>query len=168
MNVINLREHKDIVLNATSAPSGDAFLSLDSGHVSNEVHQYKFYSGKSTINQQTYNNERGKAASAKDFFILFTTQVTHNINLPWNSGIVDRACWYNYFGPFAARAYVYCDIGLPNTNRADFTTLQLVQRIGIVRAQQIMELRQQKPFSSIQDAHRRTRISLKTLEGFAY
>ncbi|KAI8595850.1 hypothetical protein EDD21DRAFT_420235 [Dissophora ornata] len=162
---MDLREHKDIILNATSAPSCDAFLSLDSAFVSNEVHQSKFYTGNSTINQQTYNNERAKAASTKDLFILFTTQATQNITLPDYSGIVDRACWYSYFRPFATRAYIYCDLGLPNINRADFTTSQLVQHIGVVRANQIMELRQQRSFSSIQDAHRRT---VKILVGFAY
>ncbi|KAF8956431.1 hypothetical protein BGZ46_002378, partial [Entomortierella lignicola] len=162
---VSIRDHKNIVLNASSAPYGDAFLSLDSMPTVNEVHQYKFYTGDSIVNQELYNREREKAAGRDDFFLLITTQNAQRIELPPNSGIVDRSVWSDYFGPFAGRAYIYLDQGLPNINSADYVTLQLVNGIGDARATQILELR---PFSSIDDAARRTGISRKILEGYMF
>ncbi|KAF9359457.1 hypothetical protein BGX26_012269 [Mortierella sp. AD094] len=94
---VNLREHRHIVLNAKSASAGDTFLSLDAQPTANEVHQYKFHTSDSIIDQEKYEKERKKAASTVDFFILFTTQKAPNIMLPVNSGIVDRENWDSYF-----------------------------------------------------------------------
>jgi hypothetical protein len=83
-------------------------------------------------NGTSYSLERNKAASPHDFFILFTTNERRSdIALPGNSGIVDAENWSEYFGPFAGRAFFYCANGLPNINEASFTTLQLVDGVGV-------------------------------------
>ncbi|KAF9376872.1 hypothetical protein BGX21_003372, partial [Mortierella sp. AD011] len=163
---INLRNHGHIVLNAASAPSGDAFLSLDTRSAINEVHQYKFSTGDSrTINQNQYNTEREKAASDNDFFILFTTLTAHGVQLPDKSGIVDRQCWSEYFGPFSARAYNSFVEGAPDINNDDNTTLQLVNGIGPTRANTILTRR---PFLNAADARLKTGIPINILDKFQY
>ena len=162
---INIRQHGHIIINATSAPAGDAFLSLDTQPPANEIHQYKFYSGHSNIDQEDFENERKKAASKKDFFILFTTQEKPcDINLLANSGIVDRKNWESYFGPFAGRAFVYTK-GRPNINKAGFTALQMVDGVGPVTARKILASR---PYSNIEDAERKTGIKKMFLEKYQY
>ncbi|KAF9152321.1 hypothetical protein BGX20_005190 [Mortierella sp. AD010] len=163
---INLRNHRHIVLNAASAPSGDAFLSLDTRSAINEVHQYKFSTGDSrTINQNQYDTERDKAASDNDFFILFTTLTAHGIQLPDKSGIVDRQCWSEYFGPFSARAYNSFVEGALDINNDDYTTLQLVNGIGPTRANTILTRR---PFLNAADARLKTGIPINILDKFQY
>ncbi|RUS26936.1 hypothetical protein BC938DRAFT_483914 [Jimgerdemannia flammicorona] len=162
---INIRQHGHIVINAKSAPAGDAFLSLDAQPPANEIHQYKFYNGRSNIDQEDYENEREKAASKKDFFILFTTQEKPcDINLSVNSGIVDRKNWESYFGPFAGRAFVYTE-GRPNINKANFTALQMVDGVGPKTARKILTKR---PFSSIEDAEQKTDIRRIFLKKYQY
>jgi hypothetical protein len=82
---INIREHKHIILNAGA---GDAFLSLDTKPLVNEVHQYKLYSESTSFGQGKYKEERDKAPSNADFFILFTTKSgLGGIELPKNCGM---------------------------------------------------------------------------------
>jgi len=162
---INMRQHKHIAINAKSASAGDVFLSLDAQPPANEIHQYKHFTGDTNINQKEYNEEREKSASDSDFFILFTTQDTRdNIMLPVNSGIVDQKNWDGYFGPFAGRAFIYGAKDVPNINKADFTTLQLVDGVGDASARKILAKR---PFSSIEDAERKTKIKRRILEQFS-
>jgi len=166
---IDIRQYTHIILNARGAPSGDAVFSLDVQPPANEVYQYKYYNRSSSVSQDDYNSERAKAASDRDFFILFTTQEKRcDIVLPKNSGIVDREHWKDYFGPFAGRAFVYCDTGLPNINEAGLTTLQLVDGIGRETAKRIMAMRAKRLFSSIEDAVARTGIRRMTLEKYKY
>jgi hypothetical protein len=102
---INIREHKHIVLNARNTGAGDAFLSLDTKPPVNEVHQY---TQSTSLGQGKYKEERDKAASNADFFILFTTESgLDRIDLPKNCGIVCGDNWKEYFGPFAGRASLY-------------------------------------------------------------
>jgi hypothetical protein len=56
-------EGSHIVLNAYSAPHGDAVLCLDAQPPTNEVHQYKYTSRSPSIGQRDYSLERNKAAS---------------------------------------------------------------------------------------------------------
>ena len=105
---INVREHKHIVINARNAASGDAFLSLHTEPPVNEVHQYKCYGERTSLGQGKYEEERSKAASNADFFILFTTKSgLGGIKPPKNCGIVCGDNWKEYFGPFAGRAFLY-------------------------------------------------------------
>jgi hypothetical protein len=41
--------------------------------------------------------------SDQDFFILLPTAQANNFPLPENSGVVDKGCWFEYFGPWANR-----------------------------------------------------------------
>ncbi|RUS15929.1 hypothetical protein BC937DRAFT_91797 [Endogone sp. FLAS-F59071] len=121
----DVRKCKNCIINLASPKFADAFLGLDSTrHSCNEVHQYKYYNS-ATVSQRLYEEERNKAASSQDFFILFTTQKDCNINLPRYSGIVDGTCWNDYYGPFAGRAFIYSVDGPPNINTATRSTLQL-------------------------------------------
>ena len=102
---INIREHKHMILNAKNVEAGDAFLSLDAECPVNEIHQYKYYSENTPFTQERYIEERKKAASDEDFFLLFTTKSRlEKIKIPKNSGIVSGDNWKEYFGPFAGRA----------------------------------------------------------------
>ena len=105
---INMRACEHIMQNASGAPHGDAVICLDSTPPVNEVHHYKLYSGKKNVREADYGRERQKAASATDFFILFTSQEQScDFILPKNSAVVRKTNWHQYYGPFAGRAYVY-------------------------------------------------------------
>ena len=74
----------------------------------NEIHQYKYYSENTPFTQERYIEERKKAASDEDFFLLFTTKSRlEKIKIPKNSGIVSGDNWKEYFGPFAGRAFFF-------------------------------------------------------------
>ncbi|RUS14132.1 hypothetical protein BC937DRAFT_94287 [Endogone sp. FLAS-F59071] len=129
-NSINMREYKHVAINAKSAESGDTVLSLDTSPPANEIQQYKLFTN-STVQQKNFDEELKKAASDKDFFILFTTQEKEcKIKLSNNSGIVDRSNWLKYFGPFSGRAFAYGVEDTLNINKSSFTTLQLVNGVG--------------------------------------
>jgi hypothetical protein len=104
-----------IILNGSSAPAGDFFLSIQTAappsfrlpqnKIVREVGQCKFINGK--LDKKKYNEERNKSAGEDDFFILYTTTETSDeIALPDRSGLVDESCWMSYFGPFAGRAFI--------------------------------------------------------------
>jgi hypothetical protein len=104
-----------VILNASSAPAGDFFLSIQTppspsfrcpqSKIVREVGQCKFINGK--LDKKKYNEERNKSAGSDDFFILYTTTETpDDLALPDRSGLVDRSCWMSYFGPFAGRAFI--------------------------------------------------------------
>jgi len=127
----------------------------------NEVQQYKLLNDNSTLN---YNDERNKAASKKDFFILITTKDL-DVKLPQNSGIVNKQNWNQYFGPFSGRAFTFAIEGPPNINTAVRAQLQLVSQVNKTRAEKIVEKR---PFKDIQDAKEKTGIPEKILKRFKY
>jgi hypothetical protein len=99
-----VRHFRHCIINAPASPYGVSFLSLDQPGIKklNEVHQFNLQ--KKAVSLKEYQEEREKAASEDDFFILFTT-ANCNIEIPKMSGIVDRKAFTNYFGPFAGRAF---------------------------------------------------------------
>lgn len=111
---IDLRHHKVILLNAASASAGDAVLSLElcpSGSC-NEVHQLKSVKSGSHCK---FHQERDKAASPEDIFILVSTARIPSVNvngsnyeenIPTRSILVVPDNWEPYFGPYAGRLYL--------------------------------------------------------------
>lgn len=104
--IIDLREHKHIVLNGKNASAADAFLSLDSTPTRNEVHQYKDIRDGSKVK---FDIERNKAAGDNDIFCLFCTGDCPKLlqSVPYRSIVVIAKNWNDYFGPFAARSFIY-------------------------------------------------------------
>ncbi|RHZ82069.1 hypothetical protein Glove_114g37 [Diversispora epigaea] len=168
-SAVDVRQFKHCIINASSSPYGDAFLSLDrqDTKISNEVHQYKLM--KKSITQEEYIQEREKSASKNDFFILFTTAENCNINLPKNSGIVDGKAFNDYFGPYAGRAYKCAISKFENTSKlkiniASFKQLCGVYQIGKKRADMIISTR---PFEDIKEANLKTKIPIKPSYDFS-
>ena len=108
-----------VILNGTSAPAGDFFLSIEIpaqrapngrgslGKTVREAGQCKLIQEKLT--QATYDAERKKSAGPDDIFMLYTqteTEILDDYALPDRSGLVDASCWKSYFGPFTGRAYL--------------------------------------------------------------
>lgn len=101
-----------VILNGTSAPAGDFFLSVEASNwrgsqrkVVHEVGQCKLVQKKLT--QATYDTERKKSSGPDDIFILYTqSQTSDDFVLPDRSGLIDASCWDLYFGPFSGRAYM--------------------------------------------------------------
>src|SRR5206468_10543098 len=130
-------------------------LSLDTPDHANEVHQYKLYT-LSKLTQEGFLKERTMCASSRDFFILFNTQEQPcDIQLPANSGIVDKNNWGDYFGPYAGRAFIYGVEGIPNINTANYSILQLIDGVGAGTAAKILAKR---PFLDMEDAEQKTGI----------
>lgn len=86
--VLSVRHGKHCIVNAPSAPYGDSFTRLDARRFRTEVHQCKLIADRGEIDYQT---ERRKAASDKDFCMLFTTIDRLEVELPPFSGIVDKS-----------------------------------------------------------------------------
>ena len=105
-----------VILNGTSAPAGDFFLSIEIpkqlalnkeglSEIVREVGQCKLI--QKNVNQTTYTAERNKSTGSDDIFILYTqTGILKTWDLPDRSGLVDASCWDSYFGPFSGRAYL--------------------------------------------------------------
>jgi len=112
------------------------------------------------INQKTFDTEYKKAASDKDLFLLFATSSS---NVSFRSGdkrlaaIVDRENFRDYFGPFAGRAFISFQFP-PDVNSSPSSVLQTVRGIGSVGAGRIIQERNKKPFTSIEDCIKRTRL----------
>jgi len=164
MNVVNVRQCKHIIINARSASSGDAFCGLDTSDASNEVHQYKFYQG-STVTQKLFNEERKKAASGNDFFLLITTDKKCDVKPPNRSGIVHGRNWGDYFGAFAGRMFFNRDDDENplNINKATHSLLQLV-----VKRDDADKIISKRPFDNVEDAMERTQIPERLLKRFQY
>jgi hypothetical protein len=160
-NTIDIRKCTHCIINKISALYGDALIGLDLPGSKNEVHQYKLLNDKSTFD---YSEERNKSASKKDFFMLITTKDL-DINLPQNSGFVNKQNWEQYFGPFSGRSFVFAVEGPPNINTATRAQLQLTSQVGRIRAEEIMKKR---PFKDVQDAKKKTNIPEKILKRFKY
>ncbi|KAF9103624.1 hypothetical protein BGX27_010493 [Mortierella sp. AM989] len=138
------------IINGGSAPHGDGFLGLDTQPFCTEVHQCKLVD-KDPID---YLAEREKAASDSDFFILFTSKVL-NVQLPNNSGAVDKTSWNSYFGPFAGRALIYVLTGTLDINSATRIDLLRMESIGDVEAETIISERSKRKFDNLEDAKQR-------------
>jgi len=164
-DIVNARDCQKFILNCASAPTGDGFVCLVCPErVLNEVHQYKHLQ-KSNFTLDNYQDERYKAASTDDFFLAFTTQKNCNWddNLPPNSGIVHGQNWGKYFGPFAGRAFIFSQDSPPDINSASYMHLQLIEGIGMERAEKIISKR---PFNSLEEAVEKTGINEKILKRF--
>lgn len=111
--MLNVLKGEHCIVNAPSAPYGNSFTGLDAMMFCTEVHQCKLITDDGVIDYQT---ERRKAASDRDFFLLFTTKDWPDIELPMLSGIVNKSNWTCYFGPFAGRAFVFTTTGALNIN----------------------------------------------------
>jgi DNA uptake protein ComE-like DNA-binding protein len=113
--------------------------------------------------------ERDKAASNKDFFLLFSSNEQPNVMLPQLSGIVDKSNWTHYFGPFAGRAFVFARTGALDINLASRRELQQVSGIGINKADLIIRERGRKRFDSLDDASARLHgMGKDVLRGFKF
>ena len=106
---VYIRLHKHIILNGTSAPDGDAVLSLDSTTPRTETHQYK-HLRKGSFD---FNKEKNKAAGTNDIFALFCTSSiprlrdNNRYHIPPRSILVAKDNWDSYFGPYASRSYLF-------------------------------------------------------------
>ncbi|CAG8675082.1 756_t:CDS:1, partial [Paraglomus occultum] len=81
-----------------------------------------------------------------------------DIELPNNSGIVDKQNWQDYFGPFAGRSYIYAMEGPPDVNTATRTQLELTEGIGKTYGKRIVDERKVKLFSTIEEVQPRCGI----------
>lgn len=105
---INLREHRFILLNAANAKAGDIVLCLDSQSPSTEAHQLKYYAAKGGSKIE-FDSERSKAVSQHDVFVLITTadSIPFGVQVPDRCVLVCGENWNKYFGPYAARSYLW-------------------------------------------------------------
>ncbi|KAF9093994.1 hypothetical protein BGX27_001539 [Mortierella sp. AM989] len=150
-NNVDIMKCRDYIVNGVSAPHGDGFLGLDAQPFCTEVHQCKLVNND-PIN---YLVERKKAASDSDFFILFTSKVKLDVQLPNNSGVVDMSNWNSYFGPFAGRAFVFATTGALDINEATRKDLERMKGIDKIKANLIVDVRTKRAFESLEDADER-------------
>ncbi|GMF33686.1 unnamed protein product [Phytophthora lilii] len=101
-----------VVINADHAAAGDIFMRvhLTDGNRqihSNEVIQCKFTERNQKIDRAYYEKERAKAVNnTSDVFLLVTCgDVVEPFDLRKRCGIVSKAEFIDYFGPFASRAF---------------------------------------------------------------
>ncbi|CAH1759070.1 8907_t:CDS:2 [Entrophospora sp. SA101] len=92
--------------------------------------------------------EHQKAGDENDYFILFTTG-RYTANLTWLSGVVDMDAWDAYFGSFSGKAFRYPP---PVANRATFSELTGVNRIGEIQANMII---QKCPYNNLNDCYQK-------------
>jgi DNA uptake protein ComE-like DNA-binding protein len=90
----------------------------------------------------------------------------NNFGLLENSGLVDSSNWLKYFGSFEGRAFAYANVGPLNINAADKRDLQLVEGIGIERADIIVSKRSKRKFKDLDDAYAETGIPKSVLKRF--
>ncbi|KAK3826764.1 MAG: hypothetical protein J3R72DRAFT_12604 [Linnemannia gamsii] len=152
--VLSVRNGKYCIINAPSAPYGDSFTGLDARRFCTEVHQCKLITDRGEIDYQA---ERRKAASDKDFFMLFTTIDGLDVELPPLSGIVDKSNWALYFGPFAGRAFVFATTGALDINLAPQKDLRRMRGVDDRKADLIIQERARRRFDSYEDATQRLR-----------
>ncbi|KAF9095501.1 hypothetical protein BGX27_001265 [Mortierella sp. AM989] len=151
---LSVRKSDYCIINAPSAPFGDSFLGLDTKKFCTEVHQCKLIADGGRIDYQA---ERDKAASAKDFFLLFSSSDHFDVTLPPRSGIVDMSNWEHYFGPFAGRAFVFASTGALDINLAVRKDLKRMRGVGDKKADLIIQERAKRRFDSYEDASDRLR-----------
>ncbi|KAG0287648.1 hypothetical protein BGZ97_007036, partial [Linnemannia gamsii] len=149
---LSVRTGKHCIINAPSAPFGDSFTGLDARRFCTEVHQCKLTTDRREIDYQA---ERRKAASDKDFFMLFTTVDRLDVELPPLSGIVDKSNWQLYFGPFAGRAFVFATTGALDINLATRKDLKRMRGVDDKKADLIIQERARRRFDSCEDATQR-------------
>jgi len=91
---------------APGSESGDCFICLESERgFLHEVHQY-IEKTTGSINLESFREERAKAASSHDLFMLFCTgKIDFDLSSEDYSAVVDESCWKDYYGPFVSRLF---------------------------------------------------------------
>jgi hypothetical protein len=153
---------------AAGSESGDSFLCLESEQgFLHEVHQYKKTREKLSLDR--FRQERNKAASSHDLFILFcTSDIDFDISSEARSAIVDSTNWSSYYGPFVSRFFFIYNYRPPSINDKRLCYLEMVKGIGPVRSSIILKESSKRQFESIDDACFRTDIPKTILERFSY
>ena len=153
---------RDVILNASSAEAGDAFLGLQLQSADLCVESLQMKHEKANLTNVRVQRERRKACLDKDFFVMFSTaRFTGTVNsLPARTAVVDRKCWEQYFGPFVGRAFVYSAFHT-DANVASYDQLVMVDGIGDGFAKKILEKRQERPFHSPEDCSTRTHLPMR-------
>lgn len=165
---VKVSDCQHLVLSAPSNPAGDAFcgLELEGGKIVREVFQYKFTGDITTVvSEAEAKSERKKAASDQDIFVLVTNG---KCKLPVQASfpidvVVDAENFKDYFGPFLGRIFYANTANTPHVNLASRSLLQGIDGIGEKRAAAIIDARDLQLFTSIEDAHQRTKVPLKYL-----
>ncbi|CAI2200335.1 2907_t:CDS:1, partial [Funneliformis geosporum] len=107
---------------------------------------------------ERFKDEHEKATSPGDIFIFYTSASSKKLKLYQpKSAIVSKDNWEEYFGSFSGRCYNYA-MGPPNINEATYTQLTGIDFIAEGRARTIMEERNKRKFSGIDDCLSRTKI----------
>ena len=159
----------NIILNAPGASAADSFCcrNVSIGGSILELHQYKLQ--KAILNQDDFEAERVKAVPTTTsttnpalFLLITSSSIREPMVLPPNCGLVDRSCYEDFFGPYAARAFIHNKV---YANIASFQSLVLVPRIGEVRATAIQDHR---PFTGATDCHNRAGIPLDVAESLCF
>ncbi|CAJ0903872.1 14670_t:CDS:2, partial [Entrophospora sp. SA101] len=146
---IDVLEHRHCIINYCNAPAGDSFCGIrvdSNSYYCTEIHQCKLV--KSDVNDNMFKKEHQKAGDENDYFILFTTG-RYTANLTWLSGVVDMDAWDAYFGSFSGKAFRYPP---PVANRATFSELTGVNRIGEIQANMII---QKCPYNNLNDCYQK-------------
>ncbi|KAG0351792.1 hypothetical protein BGX24_007764, partial [Mortierella sp. AD032] len=163
---VDIRNGEHCVINAPSAPYGDSFVGQDTQPLRTEVHQCKLITDGGRID---YKAERSKAASDRDFFMLFTSQDCPDVELPSLSGIVDRSNWAHYFGPYAGRAFTFATAGALDINLAPRKYLKGIKGVNNWKADLIVQERTNRKFDSYEDATQRLRgVGATVLKRFKF
>ncbi|KAL7685646.1 hypothetical protein Plhal304r1_c030g0098551 [Plasmopara halstedii] len=81
-----------------------------------------------------------------------------------NFAFVDATCLTEYYGPFAARALVIKSVPSPCINTSSKIQL-FVKGVGPDFRTQIL---QKRPFTSLEDAHVKSKIPVKALKRFTF
>ncbi|CAG8787843.1 36376_t:CDS:2, partial [Gigaspora margarita] len=164
---VDIAEAKHIVINAPCAKYSDSFCPIkmvNTGQLRIETHKCKLL--KDSISQQKFDDEYKKATSEGDIFILYTSTSCKELELqnPM-SAIISKENWKEYFGPFAGRCYNSA-MGPPDINKATYTQLTGIEKIGKERAITIMKERKRFEFSDKEDFSTRTKIPRQELDPF--
>ncbi|CAG8460771.1 743_t:CDS:1 [Acaulospora colombiana] len=164
---IDIAEAKHIVINAPSAKYSDSFCPIkmvNTGQLRMETHQCKLL--KDSISQQKFHDEYKKATSQGDTIILYTSTSCKGLELQNSmSAIISKENWKEYFEPFAGRCYNYA-MGPPDINKATYTQLTGIEKIGKERAITVIKERKRLKFSDKEDCNTRTKIPRQDLDPF--
>ncbi|KAF0689250.1 Aste57867_19282 [Aphanomyces stellatus] len=131
---------REVYINATAASAADIFLKtnlINDGSPECVLETIQCKHEQATMSKERFDDERSKAGG--NLFLLITTGPSDEFVLPSRCGIVSRANFIEYFGPFASRSYQY--LIHPNINTADDAILRRIPGIGVARAKMIVDER---------------------------
>lgn len=161
---VDVRKCDSFILNGTA--DGFCGMMLEDGSVVRELHQNKHV--KRNIDLKLFMEEYWKAAHTKDFFILYTTHDSSvtTAELPNRAGIVSKANFEDYFGPFAARSFREDKVSI---NKATRSQLEAVSGIGPTTATTILNERKRGGlFKDREDFKKRCHTQLTLSGSFLY